>query len=219
MHCILKLVGISLVILLSGCADKTKIEMPSKSTLSNKGLIIGSFSRDEGKAIFNEYSFRIYNSDKKIIKKIFNKGSQPPSIENMFHFEDDFKYETRHGSIFSFSLPKGEYYISIFMANYDLFGFYANKFKKIYVSNGEVTYIGDFKYEATSTKKGFLGETIGEGAKCTISNKLEKDFNVFNKYFKDTNIKKEDIKIDTIEKEIILDTKTQAKLRLMTVYY
>ncbi len=200
---------VGLMLVFTGCARKTAIEKPTNENMKNSALVIGSFSRNVGKAYFRGSSFIVYSNDtKKLYKSIFNIGKEDlTSLNNPFIFEDDFKYENSNGSIFSFSLPEGKY----ILANYSVSlggpnAVYGSYYKYLDVKKGDIIYIGDLKYEPTATKRHRISNIdMPLGAKCTISNQLDRDMNVFNKYFKDTNIRMEDIKIDLDEIQFGLD--------------
>jgi hypothetical protein len=214
---------------LTGCANSTPVSIPKKNELKNNGLVIGSLSRNNGKVFFEESSISIFDTNKSFIKNIFNRGEDISykSIRNPFYFEDDLKYNNRKGSIFSFLLPQGEYIITKYYTGYSRYsgnkryldnklGYIGEYQKKITVKNGTTTYIGDYKFEPSSTRNdSWLKNDIPLGAKCTISNRLDRDFPIFQKYF-NNKLNQNDIIINTDESEFILQN---SQFNPRTTYY
>ena len=196
-----------LTIMFSGCsASKTPLIKPTKKQLKDNGLIIGSLSRNSGKAYFRESSITIVDANKTFVKNVYNQSEDMSlkSITKPFVFYDDFKENNRSGSVFSFLLPKGEYHITKPFTGSTNMG-YSNEFiQKISIENGTYNYIGDFKFEPTkTTNDNWIKNEIPLGVKLDVSNQLKEDLSIYQQYL-NKSLQTEDIRNYTKNKKLVL---------------
>ena len=186
---------ISLVFLLVGCGVKTPLASIDQENMQNNAIIMGSLSRESGKAYYRTISFDVTDLEDNYIKSVVNQGKENlSSLSNPFEFEDDFEYENSNGSIFVISLPAGSYKLQNFYVGSGAKGFNGKYQKKITVKNGEIIYIGDVHSVPILKDNPFYDNVkMVNGAKFVISDTLERDYQVFQKKYKGNFFKKENI--------------------------
>jgi hypothetical protein len=183
---------------LAGCAVKTPLaKVKSLSSLSDKVLIIGSFSRPIGKNYFRSSSIELHDMEGKLIDTIFIQGKENiMSPLNPYEFTDDYTYSDAKGSVFAKLIPAGQYYLTQFSTGHALLQYFSDYSVKLKLNAGEIVYIGDIKFIPTKITPSILnGNTVSSGAKCVISNQLKRDFSTFKKYYPNDFFKEEEIKI------------------------
>jgi len=192
---------ISLVFLFVGCGVKTPLASIEQENMRNNAIIMGSLSRDSGKAYYRAMSFYVTDLNDDYITSVVNQGKENlSSLSNPFEFEDDFEYENSKGSVFVVSLPAGSYRLQKFYIGSGPKGFNGKYQKKITVKNGEVIYIGDIHSVPILKDNPFYDNVkMANGAKFVIRNKLERDYQVFQKKYKGKFFKKEQILINVEE--------------------
>ncbi len=192
----------------TGCAVKTPLaKVVDASSLSDKVLLIGSFSRPVGKNYFRSSSIQLHDMDGNLIETIFIQGKENiMSPTNPYEFADDYTYDDSKGSVFTKLMPAGEYQLTHFSTGHAFMQYFSDYSVKLKLNAGEIVYIGDIKFIPTKITSSILnGNTMSSGAKCMISDNLKRDFLTFKKYYPNDFFKKEKIKIYGVSEDFVLD--------------
>ena len=184
------------ILLTNGCARKTPLANIDQQTLKEHALIIGTLSRNSGKAYFRESSFSIIDTkNKELVKTVFITGKEDlTSLTNPFVFKDDYHYKDAQGSLFAVSIPAGTYYLSKFYTGSGAQGYYGNYYTKLTLKAGDIVYIGDIKFKPILQKAVLVDSKVAAGAQCIITNKLHRDYPLFKKYYISNLFQKNTIK-------------------------
>jgi len=180
-----------------GCSSsKMKMVKNEKINTSSDVLVIGTFSRESGDSYMGSNTITIFNEEEKVVKIVREIANESLSLKNNpYSFDNDFVTGKFGSSMFSFFLPLGEYYISNYSVGRGMGAFVNKSYLKLDIKNAHsIVYLGDFLFEPVleahplyKDKKNIVS------ANCTISNKMERDFNKFkriytNNFFKNDNI-------------------------------
>ena len=192
-------------LLVIGCGVKTPLANIEGISKKN-AILIGSLSRDGGKAYYRAMSFKVFDLDDNYVTMVVNQGKENlKSLTNPFEFEDDFIYDNSKGSIFSISLPIGTYKLQEFYIGSGPTGYKSKFSRKIIVKAGDILYIGDIHSTPILKDNPFYDDIkMANGAKFIISNKLDRDYQVFQKMYKGKFFQKENITINLKEESFNL---------------
>lgn len=182
---------ISIVLLLNGCfASKAPLDsVSSQRSLEGKTLVIGTLSRPIEYTGYKTMGFKLFN--KKTGKEELISVTASTDMNNYTKFENDYIYSDRKGSIFAKVVPSGEYILANYSARYPYGygGFISDYSRKITLNDKDIVYIGDMSV---------LPGNVGGARDCIISDKFERDFNLFKKQYNFSYFKRENIKTDVL---------------------
>ena len=174
-----RLIFLLATLLVTGCATNLLTPQPvTQADLNeNRGILVGSFSRDSNAPQYYSQTFRFKSMSS---GETFDITSQPTF--NIFSGKtpDDFQTPESKGGIFIFSLPPGEYTFYNFRL-YQSNGYvnqnwwseedYSIPFK---VNANTVNYIGEIKL-IPNLGKNLFGMKVHAGGYWEISNQKERD--------------------------------------------
>ncbi len=172
-----RIVVISIIFVISGCASTIVEPITSSSLSETQGLLVGSISRDPRGPKYASQTFYFKNV---ATGEAHSIQSQP--MFNMFGGQtpDDFKTSESHGALFMFSLTAGEYIFH----NFELFlsnGYYESTWQSeedyaipFVIHPNTINYVGEIKL-VPATGKNFFGMKIPAGGVWVISNEIDRD--------------------------------------------
>lgn len=191
-----------------------KPELISKS--SGDGLLIGSFSRINGKPRFNQYSFYFIDSlgnEREITIK--------PELITTVKYPDDFDTGEVSGSLFAFILPEGKYtfnrYYNLYQVSIGMYKDYnpSEDFNIPFeVRSGQISYVGEIRFYpklkegVTWIPKHWPLIDLSGGGAYYIHDSFQRDVKLFrekNKSIKNYDIKNitpKNVKIPALEEEV-----------------
>lgn len=175
--------------ILESCAVRPPLNYETNDP--STGVLIGSFSRVNGKPRFNQYSFYFIGPDG-TEREITIK----PELITTVKYPDDFDNGEVSGSLFAFTLPAGNY---TFKRYYNLYQVTISAYRGFVPSDnfeipfsiepGTVNYIGEIRFypklkdKYESEPKFFLGN-YADGGFYRIHNSYERDMPLLKKKFK-----------------------------------